>query len=426
MSRGARTRDRGLTVVAGAGLAGLAAAVDLSRAGARVLVLEAAAQAGGRCRSYHDPQIDLVIDNGNHLVMSGNQAVARFLRATGASDRLTGPKAAVFPFHDLASGDTWTVRPNASALPWWIFRRDRRPPGARTADFLGLAGLMSGGPDETVAVRLRPKGPVWSRLMEPFLLAALNTPPLEGSAQLAGAVVRGTLARGGAAYRPRIAHPSLAAAFIEPALTVIDRAGNAVRTGARVRALTLGAGRVDAVVLGGETIVLGADDRVVLAVPPWAAAELLPGLDVPDAHHAILNGHFRHPPPTNAAPIMGVLGGLSEWMFAFEDRISVTVSAADAHMASDRQALAETMWREVCAVYGLRAPLPPWQIVKEKRATFAATPAQNARRPAQTTPYANLVLAGDWVRTGLPATIEGALRSGFQAAALSRRGAGVV
>ena len=62
------------------------------------------------------------------------------------------------------------------------------------------------------------------------------------------------------------------------------------------------------------------------------------------------------------------------------------------------------------------APLPPWQIVKERRATFAATPAQLARRPGTATRWPNLVLAGDWTETGLPAAIEGAIRSGDAAA----------
>ena len=67
------------------------------------------------------------------------------------------------------------------------------------------------------------------------------------------------------------------------------------------------------------------------------------------------------------------------------------------------------------------AALPTWQIVKEKRATFAATPAQDARRPAAATKWYNLLLAGDWTQTGLPATLEGAVRSGNQAAALALR-----
>ena len=109
---------------------------------------------------------------------------------------------------------------------------------------------------------------------------------------------------------------------------------------------------------------------------------------------------------------MGLVGGTAEWVFAFPDRLSVTVSAADRLVDMDTQELAALLWRDVAAVHGLAGPAPPCRIVKEKRATFAATPAQDARRPACPTRWTNLFLAGDWTATGLPATIEGALRSG--------------
>ena len=105
-------------------------------------------------------------------------------------------------------------------------------------------------------------------------------------------------------------------------------------------------------------------------------------------------------------------------MFAFQDRISVTVSAADRIVNRDREDLARTFWADIQAAYGFAAEMPRWQIVKEKRATFSATVGQDFRRPDPATSWPNLFLAGDWVQTGLPATIEGALRSGETAAAL--------
>jgi uncharacterized protein with NAD-binding domain and iron-sulfur cluster len=81
-----------------------------------------------------------------------------------------------------------------------------------------------------------------------------------------------------------------------------------------------------------------------------------------------------------------------------------------------RAMLAQTIWQEVSRATGIAGELPPWQIVRERRATFAATPEENARRPAARTRWRNLVLAGDWTATGLPATLEGAVRSGNRAA----------
>jgi squalene-associated FAD-dependent desaturase len=405
--------------VVGAGLAGLSAAVSLAAGGVPVVLSDAARQAGGRCRSYHDVQLDMVIDNGNHLVLSGNPAVARYLRAIGAEDRLAGPERAEFPFLDLRDGTRWTLRPNDGPIPWWVLLPGRRVPGTRPRDYLALARLLQRHPGRRIDDVIATSGPLWERLLRPMLVSILNTPPEEGSADLAGAVMRESLAKGGAASRPRVATPTLAAAFVDPALDHLRQAGAEIRLGCRLRGLGLQDGRVRELRFADGTVALEPEDRVVLALPPWVAQELLPGLIVPDEHRPIVNAHFRLPPPPGAPPMMGLIGGTAEWVFAFPDRISVTVSAADHLLDLDADSLAERLWRDVATAHGLPGPLPPCRIVKEKRATFAATPAQEARRPPARTRWGNLFLAGDWTATELPATIEGALRSGEAAAALA-------
>jgi hypothetical protein len=171
---------------------------------------------------------------------------------------------------------------------------------------------------------------------------------------------------------------------------------------------------------------VSAQDSVVFAAPAWAAEELIPKLQAPNDHRAILNVHFKLTPPKDQPLLLGLVHGLSEWLFAFEDRLSVTISGADRLMETPREVLASQVWREVSRAIGqdistphdLASDLPPWQIVKEKRATFAAIPAQDARRPDAKTAWENLFLAGDWTATGLPATIEGTIRSGYRAADL--------
>lgn len=103
--------------IVGAGLAGLACAVRLATAGAAVTLHEATGHAGGRCRSYHDPVLDRDIDNGNHLILSGNRAMLDYLAECGAADELWGPTEAVFPFRDIATGERWALRPNGGRLP---------------------------------------------------------------------------------------------------------------------------------------------------------------------------------------------------------------------------------------------------------------------------------------------------------------------
>jgi hypothetical protein len=167
-----------------------------------------------------------------------------------------------------------------------------------------------------------------------------------------------------------------------------------------------------------QGIDLGENDAVILAVPPYVAANLLPDLTAPSMFRGIVNAHFRIDPPAKLPPMLGVINGTCEWIFALPGRISVTISSGDEWFELPRVELAQLIWREVAKVAGLPEALPPWQIVRERRATFAATPEQNALRPAAETNWANLFLAGDWTATGLPATIESAVRSGYRAADL--------
>ena len=140
-----RESNQSLVHIIGAGLAGLSAAVELTKAGIPVTLSDQAARAGGRCRSYHDPQLGMVIDNGNHLVFSGNRAVNAYLATIGASERLTGPDHAAFAFHDLRDGTRWTMRASDGRIPWWVFQKSRRTPGTRVVDHLPLARLMTAG-----------------------------------------------------------------------------------------------------------------------------------------------------------------------------------------------------------------------------------------------------------------------------------------
>lgn len=408
--------------VIGAGLAGLSAAIAVAGRGERVILSEAARHAGGRCRSYHDGLLDMTIDNGNHLVLSGNTAVARYLRDIGAEGRVTGPERPEFHFFDFQLGGRWTLRPDDGLVPWWILHADRRVPGTHLSEYLALLVLMRRHPGRRIDEVVRRDTVLWEKFLRPVLLSALNTAPEAASADLAGAIVRETFAKGGRYMRPLICSPNLAAAFIDPAIDRLRGHGADIRLGRSLRAVRFAAGKVAALAFDGEEEAVQPGDRVIVAVPPWAAEKLLPGVTAPQAFHAILNAHFQVVPPPQALAMVGVIGGMAEWVFAFEDRLSVTISAADHLMDMDTDPLTLRLWRDVVAVHDLAGPVPPCRIVKEKRATFAATPAEDARRPPARTEWANLFLAGDWTDTGLPATIEGALRSGSRAAALALDG----
>src|SRR5208282_1270309 len=289
--------------IIGAGLAGLSAALKLSARGARVILHEATAFAGGRCRSYYDASVGMTIDNGNHLLLSGNRAALDYLRSIGAEHRLVGPPTAEFCFFDLASRERWTLRFNNGRLPFWILDPSRRVLGTRALDYLPLARLLWAPPGKAVGEVIACDGLLYRRLVEPLLLAALNIDAPQGSARLAAAIIRETLAAGGRACRPLIAREGLGSTLIEPALIQLQQRGATVRMEHQLRALRFGAERVEALDFGSEAIALDADDAAILTVPPYAAASLVRGLDVPTEFRAIVNAHFRIEPPAGQPPI---------------------------------------------------------------------------------------------------------------------------
>lgn len=403
--------------VIGAGLAGLSAAVRLVQTGVKIHLYEAAPRAGGRCRSYHDPQLGCVIDNGNHLLMSGNHAVLAYLDAIGARGQLTGPEAAAFPFLDVANGKRWDLRPSRGRIPWWILDAHRRVPGTTPASYLSALRLIQARADQTVADLIAPGTPLYRNFWEPLTVAALNESPARAAAILMRPVLLETFLKGAEACRPLIARESLAGTLIDPALKVLGMSGADIRFGCRVRALSFGAGRVDAMETDDGPVHVALDDVVILAAPAWIAETLVPGLVVPPAGEAIVNVHYRIPTAAAGVSIVGLIGGLAQWVFVRGDLASVTISAADAVVDEPAEAIATRCWRDVAQALGSPAMSePPARVIKEKRATFAQTPDAIRRRPDTVTQTSNLLLAGDWTATGLPATIEGAVRSGARAA----------
>jgi hydroxysqualene dehydroxylase len=405
--------------IIGAGISGLSAAVRLANAGYRVQIHEATQQTGGRCRSYFDAATNLTIDNGNHLLLSANHHALAYARSIGTEAGLVGPKAAQFPFVDFKTGQRWLLDLGDSRLPLWVLDDERRVPDTGLLDYLALAPLAWASTSRKVGDVIRCKGTLYDRLVQPLLLAALNVDPPEGSAGLAGAIVRETLLAGGQACRPLIARDGLSAVLVEPAIKLLQGKGADIQLGHELREFVISADRVTGLTFGaGDHIDMAEGDAVVMAVPPRAAATVLPGLKTPTKFRAIVNAHFRFDPPPGAPPILGVVGGLVEWLFAFPQRLSVTISNGDRLVDMPREELANAIWQDVCKAAGVTGDLPPWQIVRERRATFEATPEQNALRPGAVTSCKNLFLAGDWTDTGLPATIEGSVRSGDRAADL--------
>lgn len=387
--------------VVGAGLAGLSAALAAIDAGHRVILHEAAAHAGGRCRSFDDAVTGRVLDNGSHMVLGANAAVFAFLRRIGAEGELVPVDPPELPFLDLHTRETWRLRPG------------RPLPFAGLLGHLALLRLASGG---SVAQALR-RTRAYERLWRPLTEAALNTPPEQASARLLGRVLAASL-RGTESLRPFVARHSLDAAFISPAVTALRAAGLEIRFRHALKAID-GDRAATALRFDDDATTLGPHDRVVLAVPPWTAADLLPELPR-FATASIVNAHYRLDRPVimPSGPFLGLVGGAAQWLFARDDVLSVTVSAADGLAELPAPEVAGLLWRDAACALGLSGPVPPCRVIKEKRATVVQDDHFVRRRPGAKTRFTNVALAGDWTATGLPCTIEGAIRSGTRAARL--------
>lgn len=383
--------------VVGAGLAGLSAACALTEAGHKVVLFESSGQAGGRARSYFDKQLGCRIDNGNHMLLSGNHDALRYLKRIGAEATLTGPQAPIFPFIDLRTNAHWALKLSRGRLPFWIFRPSKRVPGTKLVDYRALLKLRSANADDLVTKFTDQTGSLYKNLLEPLTISALNTMPDIASTQPLAAIFAETVERGGTASQPLWAKTGLSESFVDPALTWLKAHGADIHFGTKISCLI-------------------PDQPTILAVPPWVAQDLMPELTVPDMFESICNLHFKTKISFGGIGFYGLLGGMAEWVFARDNVVSVTISAANRYADLDQKQIADQVWGELARAFDLPIDMPLHRVLWEKRATFACTPAQLTKRPSPQSPRANVILAGDWTNTNLPATIEGAIRSGAIAA----------
>lgn len=418
-------KDRQIHIV-GAGMAGLSAALQLALMDEKVALYEAAPYAGGRCRSFFDRKLGSRIDNGSHLVLSGNVAVQDYLALSGALDTMQTLDQTLFPFMDLESGDRWILRMNKGRMPWWIFDEKRRVPGTKAADYLSVLKMMRAHGDQTVASVLNATPILYRRFWEPLAVATLNTEPEIASAALLANLLSQSFSAGGRACQPMIPKEGLSESFALPCLAKLAEKGAHVRFGARLTSIAATDRKIERLVFDEGPVEVGPHDWVILAIPAWVLNDLLPEIETPNVFRGILNAHFKVEVPQNPAGFTGLIGGIAEWAFPKPQGIvSVTVSAADRYKEYPQEDWAVSIWNDLAKLYDLDpAKIPPWRIVHEKRATFAATPAQNARRPRAYCGWTNMALAGDWTDTALPSTIEGAIRSGLKAAQVAVRWSG--
>lgn len=446
-------------IVIGAGFAGLSAASRLTRRGARVLVLEARARLGGRATAFPDRDTGELVDNGQHILLGCYRETFSFLRDIGAQDNVRlEPQLAVTmidragkrtrlscpalpaPLHLVAGVLEW------EALSW----RDRLSVLGMATPLKNARRQMRGSPvraaspGETVENWLVRNGQtprLRELLWDPLALAALNQRPDQAAAPPLARVLAEMFAD-----EPRAAAMALPATplhlmYAEPAREYIERHGGMVRTGATAKVMVTAEGdAVAGVRVGGETWHAG---RVISSVPWFALPELFdeepPALrGVIDrarrmASSPIVTVNLWFDRPVIDQPLVGLPGRAMQWVFDTRlvlgrlrdggapgeaaSHLSLVSSGAAGILAETNETLIQMAHEElldtlpdVRAARLLRAT-----VVREPRATFSLAPGQPGR-PSTETDLKGFLLAGDWIDTGLPATIESAVRSGHGAA----------
>ena len=445
-------------IVIGAGCAGLSAAARMAMTGAKVLVLEAKARLGGRATAFPDRQTGEDVDNGQHVLLGCYTATFAFLREIEAVDHVRLQPQLAVTMIDRAGRRTELVCPAlppplhllAGLLEWEALDwRDKlaalgmaAPLSTARRQLKGSAEIAA-SPGETVDAWLVRNGQT-ARLREmlwhPLALAALNQP-----AELAAAppFVR-VLAEmfGSDAKAAAIGLPvkPLHQMYAEPARRCIEGHGGAVLAGITAR-VVIERNEVIAVEGGGQRWTAGA---VISAVPWFALRELF--AVSPPALEGILSraGQMVSSPIVTVnlwfdrqvldRPFLGLPGRAMQWVFdkramhgGAASHLSLVSSGASPFVGMANDSLVATAHQELLeALPEIRAArLLRATVIREPHATFSLAPGQPAR-PATTTPVRRLLLAGDWIDTGLPATIESAVRAGHSAANAAASGHPVI
>jgi hydroxysqualene dehydroxylase len=432
-------------VIIGGGFAGLAAAVRLSERGYEVLLLERRNHLGGRAYSFIDSKTGDVVDNGQHLFMGCYHHTIAFLKRIGRLDRLKFQERPRVDFLDSTHGFTSFDCPPLP-VPLNVLAGLVKMKGLGVGDKLRTFNLRHAikgngrfSPDSLTVDQwldeLGQSSNIKTRFWNPMVVATLNQSPDLASARMLKVVLQEAFGGDSKSANIGISRVGLSDLYTDGATNFIKSKGGDVQTGAQVQQLIVEGGRVIAVELkDGERVEA---DYFISAVPPAALFAILPD-DLRSKEFASLERLGSSPivsinlwfdRPVIDREFVGLLGTRCQWIFNKDlilptgkrsNQIAVIISAARDFVDWTKNDLVEMALTDLHELLpeSRSAVLLHSNIVKEREATLSHTVESDSLRLGPRTSIPNLILAGDWTDTGLPATIESAVMSGDVAAKL--------
>lgn len=444
-------------LVVGGGFAGLSAGVALAQAGCRVRLIEQKPYLGGRARSFVDTTTGCVVDNGQHLFMGCYHDTLRFLETIGTLDRIRFQPRLTLQFLDRRGNASSLTCPNLPA-PWHLLAGVLASDGFTAREKLEILhlgrALNSSSRDSSCPCgqltvdewlgRLGQSESLRRNFWDLLAIAAMNEDSRIASAAVFERVLRLALFRSPEDSRLGLAMTGLSECYAEAASHFIAAHGGSVETGCDVSSFLIAEGECRGVRLR-DGVRLEA--RFVLStVPCFSFVQLLPA-DVLRAEPfferlltlrpaPIISINLWFDQPITDQDFIGLRGTTVQWLFnkgkilsdaglripdsglSRGSYISLVISGAHAHIERSKEDLLALALRELGELIppSGEAKLIHSLILKERFATFSPSPQAESVRPQLTTPVRGLYLAGDWTATGLPATIEGAVKSGYTAA----------
>ncbi len=432
-------------VILGGGFAGLAAGVALAGSGRRVRVFEQKPHLGGRARSFTDPTTGSVVDNGQHILMGAYHATLRFLAEIGTLERIRFQPGLGVIFLEEGRRPT-SLRCPRLPSPWHLLAGVLGSDGFAWREKMEILRLgraldsPASEPDRIAVLtveewltRLGQSERVRRNFWDLLSIAAMNEDPRRAAASIFQRVLRRALFSSPADSRIGLPQGGLSGCYTQAAADYIQSRGGQVETGRNVSGLIIAGGACRGLKLVGGEIIEASS--MISAVPWFEFVRLLPAdllrsepfftriLGLRPAPIVSLNLWFDR--PVTDLEFAGLRGTTVQWLFrrvaadgAGRDYISLVLSGAHEHVGRSKEELLSVALGDLARLLpqARDARLVHSLIIKERFATFSPSVDAEALRPTAATPISGLILAGDWTATGLPATIEGAVQSGYAAA----------